>query len=186
MRRMRQPTLPRAIPLLLLFLLPACEGPVTGPDPVQEHLDSPLTPMSVVTETSRVASDRALHIGPIVQVTNDPAEQMNPQIWGDVIVWEDFRHGNWDIYAYDVRAGVELPVTTHPADQKDPAVWGDLIVWQDYRNENWDIYMYDLETDISEAHDVAHDNPEVVARIEEFLATARTESSLWPLEETSP
>jgi arylsulfatase A len=46
--------------------------------------------------------------------------------------------------------------------------------------------LYDLETDLSEANDVAAGNPEVVARIEEFLATARTESPLWPLEETSP
>ena len=51
---------------------------------------------------------------------------------------------------------------------------------------NRPLELYDLETDLSEAHDVAARNPEVVARIEEFLATARTESSFWPLEETSP
>ncbi len=43
--------------------------------------------------------------------------------------------------------------------------------------------LYDLETDLSEETDVADEHPEVVARIEEYLKTARTESSLWPLEE---
>lgn len=43
--------------------------------------------------------------------------------------------------------------------------------------------LYDLTRDLSEENDVAADHPEVVARIEAFLETARTESTLWPLEE---
>jgi arylsulfatase A-like enzyme len=44
--------------------------------------------------------------------------------------------------------------------------------------------LYDLEADLSETTDVAVQNPEVVAKIEEYLKTARTESTLWPVEET--
>jgi arylsulfatase A len=44
--------------------------------------------------------------------------------------------------------------------------------------------LYDLEADLSETTDVADENPEVVAKLEEYLKTARTESPLWPLEET--
>jgi arylsulfatase A len=43
--------------------------------------------------------------------------------------------------------------------------------------------LYDLESDLSEATDVADDNPEVIAQIEEHLEGARTESPLWPVEE---
>ena len=43
--------------------------------------------------------------------------------------------------------------------------------------------LYDLGADVSEETDVAGEHPEVVARIEEFLGQARTESSLWPLDE---
>ena len=43
--------------------------------------------------------------------------------------------------------------------------------------------LYDLEADLSERKDVSAENPEVVARFEAYLETARTESSLWPLEE---
>ena len=41
--------------------------------------------------------------------------------------------------------------------------------------------LYDLKNDIHENHDVAKDHPEVVAKIEEYLKTARTDSPRWPL-----
>ena len=41
--------------------------------------------------------------------------------------------------------------------------------------------LYDLKSDIGEAKDVAGQHPEEVARCEEFLKSARTESELWPI-----
>jgi arylsulfatase A-like enzyme len=41
--------------------------------------------------------------------------------------------------------------------------------------------LYDLETDLGETADVAEEHPEVVAVIEEYLATARTESPYWSI-----
>jgi arylsulfatase A-like enzyme len=43
------------------------------------------------------------------------------------------------------------------------------------------IELYDLKSDLAETRNVADRNPEVVAKIESFLKTARTESSHWPL-----
>ncbi len=43
--------------------------------------------------------------------------------------------------------------------------------------------LYDLEADLSETKDVSAENPEIVERFEAYLDTARTASSLWPLEE---
>ena len=40
--------------------------------------------------------------------------------------------------------------------------------------------LYDLPDDPYEQRDVAAENPEVVAKIEQYLKTARTESSRWP------
>ena len=40
--------------------------------------------------------------------------------------------------------------------------------------------VYDLDADPREEHDVAAANPDVVARIENYLKTARTESARWP------
>lgn len=44
--------------------------------------------------------------------------------------------------------------------------------------------LYDLVADQSESRDVAREHPDVVERIERYLATARTESPLWPINRT--
>jgi arylsulfatase A-like enzyme len=41
--------------------------------------------------------------------------------------------------------------------------------------------LYNLKTDLGEKENVADQNPEVVAKIESLLKTARTESDLWPI-----
>lgn len=46
--------------------------------------------------------------------------------------------------------------------------------------------LYDLKTDPGEKADVADRNPQVVAKIEDYLRTARTESEHWPSQPASP
>ena len=41
--------------------------------------------------------------------------------------------------------------------------------------------LYDLKTDPAEAHDVAAEHPDVIAKIENYLKTARTDNPRWPL-----
>ena len=43
------------------------------------------------------------------------------------------------------------------------------------------VELYNLKADLGEKQNVADKNPEVVARIETWLKTARTESDLWPI-----
>ncbi|MHC4180970.1 MAG: sulfatase/phosphatase domain-containing protein, partial [Planctomycetota bacterium] len=43
------------------------------------------------------------------------------------------------------------------------------------------IQLYDLRTDLAEANNVAADRTDVVAKIADYLKTARTESKVWPL-----
>ena len=41
--------------------------------------------------------------------------------------------------------------------------------------------LYNLKTNLGEKENVADENPDVVAKIEAYLKTARTESAQWPL-----
>jgi hypothetical protein len=41
--------------------------------------------------------------------------------------------------------------------------------------------LYNLKTDLGETNNVAPNNLEIVAKIEDYLKTARTESPRWPL-----
>ncbi len=90
-----------------------------------------------------------------VQITTDTADQGNPAIHGNKIVWFDWRNGNGDIYMYDLGLdglfgtaddSGEVQITTDTAGQGNPAVYLDKIVWSDWRNDpgdwsNLDIYM---------------------------------------------
>jgi hypothetical protein len=54
--------------------------------------------------------------------------------------------------------------------------------WKAYRVADSGAFeLYDLATDPGETIDVTGEHPEVVARITEIMAGARTESELFPL-----
>ncbi len=100
----------------------------------------------------------ALGVNTKVNDDTGNADQVSPAILIDVagnfvIVWQDFRNANWDIYfqRYTSIGGV-LGVNTKVNDdagsefQMGPstsmdAVGNFVIVWQDSRNINWDIYF---------------------------------------------
>ncbi|MBU7031627.1 MAG: carboxypeptidase regulatory-like domain-containing protein [Theionarchaea archaeon] len=80
----------------------------------------------------------------VFQVTIDPGNQVNPAIYGDIIVWEDDRNGNWDIYGYMISTRTVFQITSDESNQMEPAVQGDTVTWMDERNGNTDIFLYDL------------------------------------------
>jgi len=46
--------------------------------------------------------------------------------------------------------------------------------------------LYDLKTDLSESHDIAAENPGIVAKAETIMAASRAEDPLWPLVQKQP
>ena len=46
--------------------------------------------------------------------------------------------------------------------------------------------LYNLKTDAGEKQNVADQNPEVVAKMEEYLKTARSDSAAWPMQKPAP
>jgi beta propeller repeat protein len=61
-----------------------------------------------------------------------------PTIEGDIVTWLDDRavSGSSDIWAKNLRTGVEFPVCVAPYFQGDTAMSGNLVVWTDNRNEH--------------------------------------------------
>src|SRR5665647_136723 len=110
--------------------------------------------------TGNATADQAQ--GTETQITTNESSQNNPDIYGNLIVWQDYRNDNGsytnsDIYMYDLSTSKETRITTNESWQSEPVIYGDKIVWQDNRNGgsldesweptgNWDIYMYDLST----------------------------------------
>lgn len=71
---------------------------------------------------------------------------------GSIVVWQDYRNGNYDVYAQRVNVdGVVqwtvngVAVCTSDSNQLQPRIVSDgsggaIIAWQDFRNDNFDIY----------------------------------------------
>jgi beta propeller repeat protein len=80
------------------------------------------------------------------RITSDISDHWYPKVYGDRIVWEDNRNGNWDIYLYNVTTGTEEQVTTLTPAQWNPVIWGNRIVYEDYRDDNPQIFVYTIIT----------------------------------------
>ena len=80
------------------------------------------------------------------QITNNPSWKEDPVIYGDRIVWVDYREGKIQIYMYNLSTSNETQVVTTSSRQEDPRIYGNRIIWVDNRNDDYDIYMYDLLT----------------------------------------
>jgi len=100
--------------------------------------------LSVVTTNPTTGSSK------LEVITGTNARPLNPAIYKDKVVWQDYRNGKPDIYMYDLTTKKETRITSLTnSEQINPAIYGDKIVWQDNRNQHnnkphWDIYMYDM------------------------------------------
>ena len=103
-----------------------------------------------------------LLISPVTAVDAAPGEHLyrlfdhaqdRPDIDGNMIVWEDDRDGNAEIYIGTVDGFRPYPsaytgerLTTNAASQEMPSISGDYIVWQDDRDGDREIYLYRRST----------------------------------------
>jgi beta propeller repeat protein len=78
-------------------------------------------------------------------VSVSPEDQLNPDIQGGRVVWQDWRDvGPGEIYFKNLDTVEVRRITTNSFGQYHPAISGDWIVWQDNRNGQDDIYGYDF------------------------------------------
>ena len=106
--------------------------------------------------------------GEVGQITQVRAERRNLKIDGNRLVWRDRRnesdehYTHFDIYAYDIELGQEIPVAVAPGSQSAPDIHGNIVVWSDSRHSPYmgtskagcsncvdnrrDIYLYDFDT----------------------------------------
>jgi beta propeller repeat protein len=79
------------------------------------------------------------------RITTNPSNSLNPDVYGNTIVWQDDRNGNWDVYIHDLSAKTEIH-TTNKSNQVFPQIYGKRVVWEDEHNGIHDIYLQDLAT----------------------------------------
>jgi beta propeller repeat protein len=93
-----------------------------------------------------VASPNPVWAGAEFPICTHAGDQQWPAVSGNIVVWEDNRNGNWDIYGYDLSNQTEFPICTDAADQRWPQISGNTVVWFDDPNGNSNLYGYNLST----------------------------------------
>ena len=78
-------------------------------------------------------------------IVNNEAEQTNPDIDRNIVVWQDNRNGDWDIYGYNLTTRREFQITDNPHDQTNPDISGNTVVWEDSRDGNLQIFAMVLD-----------------------------------------
>ena len=74
---------------------------------------------------------RGFDIFPVCTATGN---QRDADVSGNIVVWEDQRTGNWDIYGYNLSSKSEFVITTNQTaynSDNTPAIDGDIVVWTD-------------------------------------------------------
>ena len=112
----------------------------------------------VLSTASGVIAKAALFSVTETRITTSGSAE-RPAIYGDAIVWQDFRNGKqiggsngiYDVYMYNLSTSNETQITRPGYVATDPAFYEDKIVWSDDRTGNFkieisDIYMYNLSS----------------------------------------
>ena len=66
----------------------------------------------------------------------------------NLVVWQDLRNGDWDLYGYDLTAAAERSLVIAPNDQESPSIAHGTVVYQSRSGtDSWNIHGYDLAQD---------------------------------------
>ena len=86
---------------------------------------------------------------PNFPICTNNAGQIWPAIDRNMVIWQDYRNGNYDVYGYNLSTRQEFPICTQAALQSSPDISGNTVVWHDLRSgSSRDIFSYNLSTGI--------------------------------------
>jgi len=80
-----------------------------------------------------------------IQLTKNRYQQKNPSVWGNTIVWEDYRNGNSDIYMRDLDSDKEVAITNYADDEINPFIFLNMIFYVS-SSDNY-LYAYNINTE---------------------------------------
>lgn len=114
-----------------------------------------VSPGSTITINSTVKNNGTetaggFHVGYYIQdeyvVVKKPANQRNASIYGDKVVWSDYRYdrADSDLYYKNLTGTENGYISSLDGNQSNPAIYGDVIVWQDDTYGHWQILGYKL------------------------------------------
>jgi len=105
-----------------------------------------------VVNNSSTPSRSPTPSGNEMQITTSSAIQAEPRIYGNFIVWNEYRSGyDRNVYLYDLSNNTERQITSSPQEEFFPSVYGNRIVYvgRPTSTSLLHIYLYDLSTNFA-------------------------------------
>lgn len=104
------------------------------------------------------------------QITTSRQNSSNPNIRGDIVVWQEWIDTNWEIMMTDVdNDGAAFDIeqlTDNVVHDMFPQVYDGLITWQREKGRSWEVIVYDMRTGKEQAlqkdEDTKYENPRFV------------------------
>jgi hypothetical protein len=81
-----------------------------------------------------------------IQLTSDHYNNMHPNKFGDVLVWQGWVGNDWEIFLS--RDGEVTMLTDNNIHDISPSVNGTHIVWQSFESNAWQMKVYDIRTGV--------------------------------------
>lgn len=81
------------------------------------------------------------------QITSDGSQQNGPLVWGNNIVWTDWRGTNGlDVWVYNLKTKESMPVISRPNNQRAYGIWKDAIIYRDEDTTPASMKVYNMKT----------------------------------------
>jgi len=117
-------------------------------------------------------------------VCKGSGQQMYPVISGDLVVWQDNRNGNFDVYVKDLKSGNETKLTGD-GDQVYPDVSGNLIAWEDDKTGDIAYYLWDKKWGKTYPRPGLQTSPVVSGKYIAYVDGTGTDTSIRKLDTSS-
>jgi TolB protein len=80
------------------------------------------------------------------QLTTSAADQLDPAISGNYVVYTDSRNSDNDVYGYNLQTNQEFQITSGGGDQMLSAINGEWVAYTDFGRGNADVVVYNVRT----------------------------------------
>jgi TolB protein len=73
--------------------------------------------------------------------------QSDCDVYDGIVVYDDDRYGNRDIYSFDLATGIETRLTGGERDETNPVIWGNYVAFVDNRPGGSGLYVLSMVID---------------------------------------
>ena len=88
----------------------------------------------------------AFLFGMAYNITKNSKNQNTPFVAKDIIVWQDYRDKNSDIYLYNLKTKTTQKITSNPDYDGNPITNGDYVLYESSEGGNYFLNLYNIAT----------------------------------------